>query len=408
MRYNKSNISSPTQGLEIEYFIINDACDLEPPSPQLFNDLMTALNVEDMLRACKEYKKGQLEIVSQVHTKIDELRDDLFSARYNVNRLLAKEGLRLLCLSTHPFAKWETAESNEGERYSQIEHALGDNIHRLLVSGTHYHIGTYLDDDTRNERVSQFSAIVPILIAYSASSVFYNGRNTGYQCYRRQITSGIANQNQPTFSDYSARKAYLDQLILRGVIKTDADLWHDVRFGSRNKPTIEIRAADAMPSIDKTVAVAALLQAWEYGILVGGIDLQLAHTAESILRREQNADIAAKHGFQGNHVDADGVFSSLMSFTERFIEKIKPFAAELGTSEWIQVFENFVHESNTSEQMLQIAGIPNSDGAPIQPTDEQLLKATHWALIETSKPPVNFWPPAAFNQHIVSQQGESS
>src|SRR5205823_6698839 len=102
---------------------------------------------------------------------------------------------------------------------------------------------------------------LPALLAMSASSPFFQGEDTGYASYRTVVVSRWPTVGPPP--DFACAAEYdrtVATLIHSGVISDAGMIYFDARLSARY-PTIEIRVADACPSVDDAVLIAALARA---------------------------------------------------------------------------------------------------------------------------------------------------
>ena len=95
----------------------------------------------------------------------------------------------------------------------------------------------------------------------SASSPCFQGEDTGYASYRTVVVSRWPTVGPPP--DFTSAEDYdrtVATLIHSGVISDAGMIYFDARLSARY-PTIEIRVADACPSVDDAVLIAALARA---------------------------------------------------------------------------------------------------------------------------------------------------
>src|ERR671917_402701 len=142
---------------------------------------------------------------------------------------------------------------------------LRDELLRLLVDeqlicGTQVHVGVS-DRDLAVEVAQRVARDLPVLLALSASSPFWNGHDTGYASIRTIIW-----QRWPTagstgpLASAAEYDALLADLIGSGVIGDPKMAYFDVRPSS-HAPTLELRVCDACPLVDDAVLIAGLFRA---------------------------------------------------------------------------------------------------------------------------------------------------
>ena len=243
-------------GIEEEYLLVDlETCDLAVAPPRL----MEACKAELEGQVSPEFLQCQIEIGTRVCANIDEARGDLRRLRGCVARIAGDHGLAPIAVSCHPFADWKDQIHTDKDRYNTLARDLGGVVERMLICGMHVHVGLD-DDDLRNDLMGQLSYFLPHLLALSASSPYWQGRDTGLASYRLTVFDNLPRTGLPphfpSFSDYE-RTA--DALIELGVIEDSSKIWWDLR-PSAQFPTLETRICDVSPRLEDTLTLAALIQ----------------------------------------------------------------------------------------------------------------------------------------------------
>lgn len=247
---------SLTVGIEEEYQIINPITrDLTPG----FDALMTS---DDAVLADvkAELHQCQVEIGTKVCANIAELRTELTNLRRLVIKAAAQHGLTIAAAGTHPFSNWMHQEMTPKERYLGVKTELQDLAHRLLIFGTHVHIGVE-EQDFRIDCLNAARYVLPHVLALSTSSPFWFGRNTGLHSYRSIVFKNFPRTGVPRvlngWTDYSN---LVDTLVKTRSIPNGSKIWWDVR-PHHEYPTLEFRVCDVNTRVDEAVCVAAIMQA---------------------------------------------------------------------------------------------------------------------------------------------------
>jgi glutamate---cysteine ligase / carboxylate-amine ligase len=122
------------------------------------------------------------------------------------------------------------------------------------------HVGV-ADRDLAVEVAQRVAKDLPVLVALTASSPFWNGQDTGYASIRTLIwqrwPSAGATGPLRSAAEYDG---LVDDLIRSGVIADARMAYFDVRPSS-HAPTLELRVCDACPVVDDVVLVAGLFRA---------------------------------------------------------------------------------------------------------------------------------------------------
>ena len=245
-----------TVGIEEEYQIIDPVTrDLAPGFDALVTSAFAAeADVKAELHQC------QVEIGTRPCANIAELRSELVKLRGLVIKAAGEHGLTIASAGTHPFSNWMNMEMTPKERYLGVKAELQDLAHRLLIFGTHVHVGIE-DQEFRIDCLNAARYILPHILCLSTSSPFWFGRNTGLHSYRSIIFKNFPRTGVPRilngWSDYSD---LVDTLIKTKSIPDGSKIWWDVR-PHHLYPTLEFRVCDVNTRVDEAVCIAAILQA---------------------------------------------------------------------------------------------------------------------------------------------------
>jgi glutamate---cysteine ligase / carboxylate-amine ligase len=188
-------------------------------------------------------------------------------------------------------------------RYGKVLHDLQMIGSRTVVCGMHVHVE--LPDLT--ERVDVMNRIMPylpLLLALSTSSPFWQGQRTGLLGYRLAAYRELPRTFLPDLFDGAADyERYVDTLVAARAIEDSSFVWWVIR-PSRKHPTLELRVADSCTRIEDSVAIAAL-----YRCLVRRLSLDKrinAHlTGASRAIVAENCWRAQRYGIHGSFVDEE-------------------------------------------------------------------------------------------------------
>ena len=252
---NKSNL---TLGVEMEVQLLDsNSLKLTPKAPEIVKRLQHP-------RLAKEMFRSTLELVTDVCANVQEVHQDL-SEVLELVRLVSREmGIVLASTGTHPIADYNNRILSPSDRYATLLDRNQWLIKRMAVYGLHVHIGMRNGDECIRF-TNFFLHFIPHLIALSASSPFWKGRDTGLAAarpttYESHPTSGIP----IPVADWKAFSALYDQFISTGSIQSMKDIWWDLR-PSPGYGTLEIRICDApatLLELESVVAWIHLLAAW--------------------------------------------------------------------------------------------------------------------------------------------------
>jgi carboxylate-amine ligase len=197
-----------------------------------------------------------IETNTPVCESAEAARVELVLLRRQVREAARREGLALAASGTHPFSPPEEQEIVPEPRYLQMLEELGPETRRQLVCGLHVHIGM----ESFEACLATLAAIVPWLpsvLALSLNSPYLAGAETGALSARAGRLLELPRGGMPPpLASPAEWEAH--------VAATGADYtrsWWDARPHPR-LGTLEIRIADQPTSVERSAALAALVQAF--------------------------------------------------------------------------------------------------------------------------------------------------
>ncbi|KRT77221.1 MAG: carboxylate-amine ligase, carboxylate-amine ligase [Armatimonadetes bacterium CSP1-3] len=248
---------SLTIGIEEEHQII------DPETRELTSYITEILDEGHLVlreQLKPELHQSTVEIGSTVCQTPAEARAELVRLRREIMRLAGKKGLKIAAAGTHPFSHWLTQEITPLERYMGVKKDMQELAQRLLIFGTHVHIGIE-DREFLVDAMNVARYMLPHVLCLSTSSPFWIGRNTGLKSYRSIIFRNFPRTGIPrTFRSWADLTYLVDTLVQTNSIPDGTKLWWDVRPNWKY-PTLEFRICDVCTRVDEAVCVAAILQA---------------------------------------------------------------------------------------------------------------------------------------------------
>ena len=246
----------PSLGVEIELNLVdNQTMALR----SAITDVLAEIP-EDLQAAVKpELLQCYLEINSKVCKDVEEVRTDLEMKLGVVREAVARHDLRLFWSATHPFSRWQDQVVSPNERYYSLIDLLQETARRLVTFGLHVHVGVDSGDKAIMicDRIMQH---LPTLLAFSANSPFWQGRNTGLHSQRIKVMETLPTAGlPPLMRNWSEYTWLLNHMVQTGFIKTIREIWWDVR-PHHNFGTVEVRICDMPPTLEHVLGLTALIQ----------------------------------------------------------------------------------------------------------------------------------------------------
>jgi carboxylate-amine ligase len=248
-----------------------------------------------------ELHQSIVETGTQICRTPAEVRAELIRLRRTVADLAHRHGLKIAAAGTHPFSSWLTQEITPMERYIGVKQDMQELAQRLLIFGTHVHIGIE-DPEFRIDAMNVARYMLPHLLALSTSSPFWMGRNTGLKSYRSVVFRSFPRTGIPRpFQSWADFNYLVDTLIRTSCIPDGTKIWWDIR-PSWKYPTLEFRICDACTRVDEAVCIAAICQAIVAKIWKLRRDNMTFRVYSSELI-EENKWRAVRYGLDGKLID---------------------------------------------------------------------------------------------------------
>ena len=315
-----------TIGLEEEVMLIDPERDwgLAPRMDDVLASLPEGL--EDHVSA--ETQDSVLELATDPHDGAQGAADQSRELRGLLIDELAPMGLRAASAGTHPCAQWTETRISSGDRHQEVYGTMRELARREPTFGLHVHVGVR-DPERAITLYNRMRAHLPLLLALSANSPFWQGRDTGLASVRTPIFQAFPRVGLPhAFDDYDDWVQAVDRLLRCGAFPEPTYLWWDIRPQPRFG-TIEIRIMDAQSDPDATAGLAALTQSLAALELEEGLDATPFAGEMEILA--ENRFIACRDGMDAELLDlVRETRVPARTMLADVIDAARPHAQELG------------------------------------------------------------------------------
>lgn len=205
----------------------------------------------------QELHRQQLEFATHPCADMGDIAEAVHRWRAEAIRHAEDVGASVAALATSPLPVSPTIGT--GERYRWLEERFGLTAQEQLTCGCHVHVSVSSDD----EGVAVLDRVrcwLPVLLALSANSPFWQGQDSRYHSYRSQVwgrwpSAGPVDVHG-TAEQYHAQ---VRSLVGTGVLRDEGMVYFDARLSHRY-PTVEIRIADVCLDPADTVLLATLVR----------------------------------------------------------------------------------------------------------------------------------------------------
>src|ERR1700730_12699307 len=313
-------------GLEEEYFLV------DARSKLLAGDVPLAF-FEAAKRATKgrisqEFLQPQIEVQSSPHVSMRDAGRELRELRRILSTVAAQHGYCILAAGTHPSALWPGAQPTPKKRYDIVMHDLQMIGRRDLLCGMHVHV-ELPDANDRVDVMYRMLPYLPLFLALSTSSPFWQSRPTGLKGYRLAAYDELPRTGVPElFRRREDFDAYIAALTRAGVIEDSSYVWWAIR-PSLQHPTLELRAPDSCTLVEDSVAIAALYRS----LARRPCRNPLVHGDMTAVTRAivvENKWRAQRYGIDGTFVCEDGSGAvTVEELLEQVLQDVMPDAEAL-------------------------------------------------------------------------------
>jgi len=338
-------------GIEEEYFV-NDAAKRDVAKGR----------IKEFFASCREQLSDdiqpemlepQIEIATKPMVDFAEARAQLSGLRSSVGAIAREYNLSIMASGTHPLAVWSRVRPNAQPRYGKVMHDLQMLGSRTVLCGMHVHVEVP-DLAARVDIMNRIQPYLPLLLALSTSSPFWQAQRTGLLGYRLAAYRELPRTGLPDlFEGAEDYQRYIDTLVAARAIENSSYVWWVIR-PSLKHPTLELRVADSCTRVDDAIAIAAL-----YRCLVRRLSLDptinAGQTGASRAINDENSWRAMRYGIHGSFVDEKTRSAKpVRELLDEVLEMIRDDARELGCEREVDLARWIVARGTSADQQLTL------------------------------------------------------
>lgn len=361
-------------GVEEEYQIVD-------PETRALCALARPILLEANLRGGQgvqpEIQLSQIEVATPVCQTLKQIRREVVRLRRAVMKSANRFGKVIAAAGSHPFAPWYDQPMTPEDRYLALEQRYQQFAREQAIFGCHVHVG--VSDRERALQIINHARIwLAPLLALTANSPFWEGRETGYASYRTGIYAKWPQSGPPPlFTSLAAYEELIRTLTAMRSIDDARNLYWDMRVSERF-PTVEIRIMDQCTTVDQAVMAAGLARALvhtcservEQGIAVPNIRQEVLRFANWQ---------AARYGLDEDLLDVqNGCAIPARTLIEQLLAFIRPTLQTYGDWEEIsQLVEQTMQHGNGAAQQRAVYQRTGSLQAVVDFVVAQTATGTH-------------------------------
>ena len=362
-----------TVGIEEEYQL------LDPQSLALvnrFEELRDAAPDPLAARLAGELISSEIEVKTGRNANFAGAARELVEGRLALLEVADALGIGIGISGVHPFSPWQEQQIIDTPHYARVEGELGYIAWINNTWSIHLHVGVAGAD--RAVAISTaLRSVLPELLALSANSPVYLGRDTRLHSARTQIfTRSFPRCGIPdAYTDWSEYAQFVELLARTGGIVESTQIWWSVR-PHHSYGTVEIRICDGQAEVSEALAVAALGLACVAAFCRDhdeGIPVP-AHPRAVI---EENLWRAQRHGLEGELIRLG---TADVRPTTRAVEELLAWSADLhaplGIEPFLAPIERMLSQGNGAQRQRALF---EERGDPTALVAESVARTRHSA-----------------------------
>ena len=321
---------------------------------QRTDDVLTRLSPNLSPHAAAETHEAAIELATLPHGTAVAAAREAAGLRAALAANLADSGLRAASSGTHPFAIWTDTQVSSGARYQLVYESMRELARREPTFALHIHVGVP-DPDSAVELLNRLRAHIPLLLALSANSPYWQGRDSGFCSVRTPIFQAFPRVGIPrVFSSYGDYVETVDQLLRSDAFPEPTFLWWDVRL-QPSLGTVELRIMDAQRTPAQTAALVAAVQTIAHLELEEGYHPPELIEASELL--DENRFLAARDGMNAELIDP--IHEARVPARDQLADLVAaglPHAQELGCEQAFEGLEDLARMNGAAWQRLVAQG----------------------------------------------------
>jgi glutamate---cysteine ligase / carboxylate-amine ligase len=357
-RWSQAAAAAPwTVGVEEEVMLVSP--DTWLPASRC-EDVLATFPDDYAGSARAETHGSALELATGPHATVGAAVAELAELRGALAATLDDLGLAAAVSGTHPTARWEDIDVSPGARYQYVHASMRELARREPTFGLHVHVAVP-EPEMALRALDALRLHLPVLLALSANSPFWQGRDSGLASARTPAFQAFPRTGAPRwFRDYADYVEAIDVLVRCDAIPEPTFLWWDARLQPA-LGTLEVRIMDAQTCVAETGALAALVQCLVR--LEATADPREPGAADAPEVVAENRFIAARDGMRAALIDPPAWHRPpIGERLARLLDDCAPHAEELGCASELADVRSLAQRPGADRQRALAAGAGSLEG----------------------------------------------
>jgi carboxylate-amine ligase len=313
-----------------------------------------------------------IEVATHVAGSVAEAIEDARGLRATLRDAAAERGAVIASAGTHPFSRWEHQEVTEHARYRELMSQMRWVAEQEVIFGLHVHVGL-ASADAAIAVANGLRTWLPELLALSANSPFWLGRDTGLASTRTKIFETFPRSGlPPAFASFEEFELLVERGIKTGSFPDYTYIWWDLRPHPK-LGTLEVRIPDAQTRLETVSGLVALVQSL-VATLADGFERGEKTQIQPVTLVSENKWRAARDGLNGQLIDLErDEERPARAAVLALVERAEEAAHRLGCREELTEVERLVERGTGADEQRSVYEETGS-----------LLAVAHWLAEQTS------------------------
>jgi carboxylate-amine ligase len=319
------------------------------------DEVLAELSDELAPHTSPETHAAVVELITGIHPDVEGSVAELAALRNRLAGELKAMGLTAAAAGTHPLAVWEETKLSNAMRYRLLDQSMRMLGRREPTMALHVHLGVP-DPEDAVRLLNGLRRSVPVLLALSANSPFWQGRDGGFASTRTLIFQAFPRTGLPRFfENYGDYVETVDGLIASHAIPDPSFLWWDVRLQPA-LGTVEVRVMDAQSTVGDVAPLVALIQS----LARRELEAEPSEIVPSAEMLAENRFLAARDGMDARLIDPKGrCLVPVRDMLEALVAECRPHALALGCHEALEQVPQLAAETGADRQRAFAVGDGN-------------------------------------------------
>ena len=313
------------------------------------DELLPQLSAPLTRQVVAETHGSALELATTPQSTVSEMAAELAALRASLAGELDSYGLGVAAAGTHPFAVWTDTRVSAGERYQFVYGSMRELARREPTFALHVHVGV-ADPDCALTLYNRMRAHLPLLLALSVNSPFWQGRDTGLASARTPLFQAFPRVGVPReFASYGEYAETVDLLLRCEAFPDPTFLWWDVRLQPRFG-TVEVRIMDAQTQVAEVASLCALVQS------IARLELEEGYRPGNLVPEvvNENRFLAARDGMEARLIDAERERRvPARQLLDELLVAARPHAQALGCAHELDGLQGLAAEPGAVRQLAR-------------------------------------------------------